>query len=283
MSNARLSRRRLLEATSGLAIVGLAGCLGTTGGAGDDPGGTQTDGGEDQPGHGESEHGHDTVSEPKASREVLVNTARNQETTEYHFDPHVTWVTVGGTVTWTLESGSHTATAYHPGNDEPRLVPEGSTAWDSGTLAEEGETFEHTFDTEGIYHYFCEPHEQLGMIATVIVGEPHPDDQFALQEMPSEKPDEVHGKLEELNEMCRSILSGNGHEDDHDEDPEDDHHDDDTTEDGHHGDSTTEDRHHDEDTTEGDHHDDDTTEGDHHDGDTTEGDHHDDGTATTGS
>jgi plastocyanin len=296
MSNTRYTRRRLLEATSGLAVLGLAGCLGTTGGGGEDPAESQTDGGGDPPGHGESEHGHDTMSEPKASREVLVNTARNQETTEYHFDPHVTWVSVGGTVKWTLESGTHTATAYHPGNDEPRLVPEGTDPWDSGTLAEEGASYEHTFDTEGIYHYYCAPHEQFGMIATVIVGEPHPDDQAALQAPPADKPEEVHGKLEELNEMCRSMLSGGGHEDDHDDGTEDGHHDDGTTEDGHHDDTTEGDHHddtteggHHDDTTEGDHHDDttegdhhdDTTEGDHHD-DTTEGDHHDDGTTTNG-
>lgn len=35
----------------------------------------------------------------------------------HHFDPHVVWVEKGGTVTWTLESGAHSTTAYHPSND----------------------------------------------------------------------------------------------------------------------------------------------------------------------
>jgi plastocyanin len=266
MSNTERTRRRVLQGSASATLVGLAGCtsLAGTGGSGGTP--TSTEGGGDHPGHAETEHGHDTVTEPKATREVLVNTARGENTTEYHFKPHVTWVTVGGTVTWTLESGTHTATAYHPDNDAPQLVPDGTEAWDSGTLSQEGATYEHTFDTEGVYHYLCKPHEQFGMLATVIVGEPHPDDQVALQMVPSDKPEEVQAKLEELNEMVRSVL-GDGH---HEGTETGDHHGDSTTESGDHHD---EDDHHDDTTTESGHHEDD---GDHHDETTTESDHHDD-------
>ncbi|AXG07155.1 hypothetical protein DU500_12380 [Haloplanus rubicundus] len=215
MSHLRLTRRRLLEGTAGLAVVGLAGCTGAPIGSGQQTAGDNhtedgESGGDDQPGHGQEEHGHDTVNESKASREVAVNTGRTGGSTEYHFAPHVTWVEVGGTVTWRLESGTHTATAYHPDNDQPRLVPEGTDAWNSGTMSEEGETFEHTFETEGVYHYLCTPHEQFGMIATVIVGDPNLEDQRALQTMPENKPEEVHGKLEELNTMVREMM-GKGH------------------------------------------------------------------------
>lgn len=233
----------MLEAAGGLTLTGFAGCVGAPGAAGQQAEGDTTTG-DDHAGHGESEHGHDTVSEPKQTREVVVNTARGENTNEFHFNPHVTWVTVGGTVTWRLESGTHTATAYHQGNNQPRLVPEGTDAWDSGTLSEEGQTYEHTFDTEGVYHYLCKPHEQFGMIATVIVGEPHPDDQVALGTMPADKPEEVHQKLQELNGMVKEVLG-------------DDHHDEGaTTEDGHHEDETTETDHHHDDgaTTETDHH-----------------------------
>lgn len=267
MSHPRFTRRRLLEGTAGLAVAGLAGCTGAPSGSGQQAaGGTPTDneesGGDDHPGHGEEAHGHDQVSEPKASREVAVNTARQEGSTEYHFDPHVTWVEAGGTVTWRLESGTHTATAYHPGNDQPRLVPEGTEAWDSGTLSEEGETFSHTFETEGVYHYLCTPHEQFGMMATVIVGEPHLEDQRALQMMPDNKPEEVHGKLEELNGIVREIMGGGHHEEGTSTEAE--HHEEEThTEGGHHEEGTTneaghheeEDGHHEESTaTEEDHH-----------------------------
>jgi len=257
MSHPRLTRRRLLEGTAGLAVAGMAGCVGSPNSSGQQAaGGTPTEdegsGGDDHPGHGQEAHGHDTVSEPEETREVVVNTARSEDSTEYHFDPHVTWVEAGGTVTWRLESGTHTATAYHPGNDQPRLVPEGTEAWDSGTMSEEGETFERTFETAGVYHYLCKPHEQFGMIATVIVGTPHPEDQRALQMMPDEKPEEVHGKLEELNTMVQEVM-GEGH---HEESAstEDGHHEE---EDGHHEEETTTDHHHEEGTTT-DHHEEET-------------------------
>ncbi|WP_436900526.1 plastocyanin/azurin family copper-binding protein [Halovenus halobia] len=269
MSQKQVTRRRLLEGTAGLAVVGLAGCTGAPTESEQQPtDDTPTDHeseGDDHSGHGEEGHGHDTVSEPKASREVAINTVGQEGSAEYHFDPHVTWVEPGGTVTWRLESGSHTATAYHPGNDQPRLVPEGTEGWDSGTMSTEGETFKHTFETEGVYHYLCTPHEQFGMVATVIVGQPHLEDQRALQAMPADKPEKVHGKLEELNTMVRDIL-GEGHDDD--TSTEDGHHDEETsTEDGHHDEETsTEDGHHDEETsTEDGHHDEDTsTEDGHH-------------------
>lgn len=248
MYQSKLTRRRLLNGAVGLTVAGFAGCIGGPAGVGQQQvGGThpeeQPTRADDHPGHGEEAHGHDLVSEPKASREVVVNTARTEDSTEYHFDPHVTWVEIGGTVTWRLESGIHTATAYHPGNDQPRLVPEGSEAWDSGMLSEEGETFSHTFETEGVYHYLCLPHEQFGMIATVIVGEPHLDDQRALQSIPENKPKEVHGKLEELNTMVREVMGTDHHEESRT--TEEGHHEEEA---GHHGDETT---------TEGGHHDDD--------------------------
>ena len=243
MTHTRLTRRQLLLTTAGVTTVGLAGCTGAPGS------GSQSISNDDQPGHDDEPHGHEEVNGPTDTAEVAVNTARFEDSTEFHFDPHVTWVTVGGTVTWRLESGTHTATAYHPDNGQPQLVPDGTEAWDSGTMSEVGETYEYTFDTEGVYHYLCKPHEQFGMLATVIVGEPHLDDQPALQ-LPDEKSDEVIGKLEELDGMVREAL-GDDHEEEepheeegthaeedaHEEEgtheEEDTHAEDDHTDDGH--------------------------------------------------
>lgn len=190
------TRRRLLKLTGTGLAVGLAGCTGSSGENAT------------QPGHGETEHGHGGVGDPQESREVAVNTTDDGQS---HFSPHVTRVTVDGTITWVLESGQHTVTAYHTENDQPRLVPEGTENWDSGTLSEQGEEFEHTFDTEGVYHYYCEPHEQGGMIATVIVGNPDPSEEIALESPPGDKSETVRAKLEELNGMVRSALSDDRH------------------------------------------------------------------------
>ena len=86
----------------------------------------------------------------------------------YVFSPAVVWLEPGGTVTWEVESGAHSATAYHPDNDEPQRVPGGAAAFDSGVR--DGGTFEHAFATEGVHDYFCKPHESLGMVGLVVVG-----------------------------------------------------------------------------------------------------------------
>ncbi len=129
---------------------------------------------------------------------------------ERHFDPHVVWVETGGRVTWTNESGSHSTTAYHADNGEPQLAPDGAAAWDSGVLSEQGTAFEHAFETEGVYHYYCTPHETGGMIGSVIVGTPAPSGQSALADPPSEKSDTVRQKLLSLNERLTSALGGDG-------------------------------------------------------------------------
>ncbi|WP_276274325.1 plastocyanin/azurin family copper-binding protein [Haloarcula litorea] len=202
-----LTRRRMLQLTGGAAVVGLAGCTGTQNGDGGGANATPTEAPHDdagtESGHSDEESGHDeAVGAPSDAADVRMIT----EDGGYHFEPHVVRVNVGGTVTWTNESGSHSTTAYHPDNDQPQLVPDGATAWDSGIVSDEGATFEHTFETEGVYHYYCTPHESLGMIGTVIVGEPDPHEQVALEEPPADKPERVREKLTELNEMVRTAL-----------------------------------------------------------------------------
>uniref|UniRef100_UPI00351D1152 cupredoxin domain-containing protein n=1 Tax=Halorientalis salina TaxID=2932266 RepID=UPI00351D1152 len=207
----------MLGVTGSAAVVGLAGCTGTqnnsspadsdststhtedqhdeeTEGSGHDDGGS---------GHEDDGHGHDeAVGDPTDSASVAMITADDGE----HFEAHVARVNVGGTVTFVNESGNHSTTAYHPDNDQPQLVPDGAAAWDSGLLSEDGATFEHTFETEGVYHYYCTPHETTGMIGSVIVGEPDAHDQPALEDSPEDKPERVREKISELNDMCNEAL-----------------------------------------------------------------------------
>ncbi len=204
----------MLQMTGGAAVVGLAGCTGTQNNDGGAANESLTESGHDdngtESGNSDDGEGHDeAVGAPSDTAEVNM-IAKDGDN---HFEPHVVRVNVGGTVTWTNESGSHSTTAYHPDNDQPLLVPDGAAAWDSGILSEGGATFEHTFETEGVYHYYCTPHETLGMLGTIIVGEPNPDEQTALEEPPADKPKRVREKLTELNGMARTALS-----DDHEED-----------------------------------------------------------------
>lgn len=87
------------------------------------------------------------------------------------FDPLGLLVRPGTTVRWVLVDGVHTTTAYHPANGElPRRIPEDARPWDSGYLVEPGATFEVTLGVEGVYDFFCRPHEAAGMVGRIVVA-----------------------------------------------------------------------------------------------------------------
>jgi len=137
-----MDRRRFLAGVGAAAATGLAGCLAS----------------------GEPELG---------PTEVGMTTRR--------FEPQRLTVAPGTTVTWhNTDRGVHTVTAYADG------IPDGadyfaSGGYDSETAAREawlGETgggidpeatFEQTFEMPGAYSYVCLPHEQAGMVGTVVV------------------------------------------------------------------------------------------------------------------
>lgn len=94
-----------------------------------------------------------------------------------------------------------------PDNGYPDRIPDDAEPFDSDTFAED-DTFELEFEAEGVYDYVCRPHEHEGMVGTVVVGEPDPDEEPGL-----EAPEEDEGlseitveRLEELNEEARSYL-----------------------------------------------------------------------------
>jgi plastocyanin len=96
------------------------------------------------------------------------------------FDPDQLTIAPGDTVVWeNVGSVGHSVTAYA---DE---IPEDAEYFASGGFDSEqaarnaypegdipgGESFEHTFEVEGEYGYFCIPHESAGMVASLTVGE----------------------------------------------------------------------------------------------------------------
>ena len=52
-------------------------------------------------------------------------------------------------------------------------MPKSAKSWNSDYLLPI-ETFSVTFDGEGVYDYYCIPHEHAGMVGRIIVGEPEP-------------------------------------------------------------------------------------------------------------
>ena len=93
------------------------------------------------------------------------------EGSEYFNDPVGLHVLPGTTIRFLNESDMHTATTYCEEFGKERRIPEGAECWDSGMLAP-GESFEVTLTVEGVYDYYCLPHEALGMVGRIIVGDP---------------------------------------------------------------------------------------------------------------
>lgn len=113
-----------------------------------------------------------------------VGSAQGQQTVEMTdslvYDPDSVTVAPGTTVVWqNVGAVGHSVTAYEdeiPGEAEYFA----SGDFDSEQAARDaypegeiggGEQYEHTFDVEGAYEYFCIPHESAGMVGTIEVGE----------------------------------------------------------------------------------------------------------------
>ncbi len=65
--------------------------------------------------------------------------------------------------TWTGEGGAHNV--VHDVDAADRVFDSGDP------VAEEGTTYEHTFEEEGIYPYVCTPHRAQNMKGVIVVGE----------------------------------------------------------------------------------------------------------------
>lgn len=96
------------------------------------------------------------------------------------FDPDEMSIAPGDTVVWqNVGNVGHSVTAYEdqiPGEADYFASGgfDGEQAARGGYPSQGdivgGESFEHTFEVEGEYEYFCIPHESVGMLGTITVG-----------------------------------------------------------------------------------------------------------------
>jgi plastocyanin len=90
----------------------------------------------------------------------------------YYFNPAGLYVEVGQTVEW-VGLRRRTATAFHPSLDNHELrIPESAEPFDSKTMGSDNGAFRWTFEVEGTYDYYSQPHEYLGMVGRIVVGRP---------------------------------------------------------------------------------------------------------------
>ncbi len=110
------------------------------------------------------------------SQVVEIRAMMSSDGTQVYFDPVGIHIRPGQTVRWVQVDGYHSVAAYHPANgNRPLRIPPGAQPWDSGLLTRPGATFEHRFTQEGVYDYFCQPHEAAGMVGRIVVGDPGTD------------------------------------------------------------------------------------------------------------
>jgi plastocyanin len=92
-------------------------------------------------------------------------------TSSFRFVPAVVCLKVGGSVTWK----NTTSDLDHTSTDEPSraasagdaTIPRGGHGWNLKLPS--GRSASLRFRTAGVYHYFCIPHETLGMLGVVDV------------------------------------------------------------------------------------------------------------------
>lgn len=197
------SRRRFLKRAGGVGVLVVgAGC---TGGQGDGGDGNGSDGTTADETTVAATTGGTTSGPATTVGETTVNEAVDGETTAANestatattigdgesrgsptavavgpngdlvFEPEAIEVAIGDTVVWNFESPGHNVSA-RPGASDKVSIPDGAEPFasyegdKSYQVVEEGESYEHTFETAGEYTYVCVPHAGQGMIGTVSVS-----------------------------------------------------------------------------------------------------------------
>jgi halocyanin-like protein len=130
----------------------------TQGDGGGGGGGTQVP---DWPGYLD-DISNETFEDLRGESEVTIEVGAGSS--QFQFAPGRIWIDPGTTITWEwIGDLAH--------NVVTESQPDGAGWEGSESLEGSGFTYEHTFETDGIYTYFCSPHEGNGMKGGIAVGE----------------------------------------------------------------------------------------------------------------
>lgn len=171
------TRRRVLVLAGGAALAGLAGCS-SEASEGDPPESTPTDTPTAEPTTPAAPETQipDQATETQTPGEASEDVVEIRMVTDgkgSYFDPIGLLVEAEATVRFVNDSGTHATAAYHPENGGPLRIPEAATPWESELFETSGRSFEVTLETPGVYDFNCPPHESLGMVGRLVVGEAH--------------------------------------------------------------------------------------------------------------
>lgn len=90
----------------------------------------------------------------------------------FYFDPIGVRVEPGTTLRFVASTAGHNTVAYAAANGLAERIPGGAEAWASPILTDIGATFDVVLTEEGVYDFLCTPHEALGMVGRIVVGDP---------------------------------------------------------------------------------------------------------------
>ncbi|QSG14926.1 halocyanin domain-containing protein [Halapricum desulfuricans] len=154
MTNSETSRRDFLRAAAGGTASG-AGALAVSGSAA-----AQASVQPDYGGYLSSANGFNgSTTDLRGQDAVTIEVGAGSD--GYAFNPAAVWVDPGTTITWewTGNGGDH------------NVVGENTDFSSGDPVGEEGYTYEQTFEESGIVTYYCDPHQNLGMLGAVAVGD----------------------------------------------------------------------------------------------------------------
>ena len=178
--------RRTIVRASGVTLSGglLAGCLGLGDGQGDK---------------------YAIEGDENADQLRVSMRGRSGSDPGPRFDPLIVWVTEGGTVIWEAETAGHSSTAFVQDQNVQRRIPHGAQGWNTGVGNTQGAVVANTFNTAGVYDYFCLNHFGEGMVGSVIVGRPTTGDQPGLTD-PANLSPAPSEELRAINERQRTAI-----------------------------------------------------------------------------
>jgi halocyanin-like protein len=114
---------------------------------------------------------YDGVADRTGEPEVTVAVGAQGNGGAFAFDPPAIRVDSGTTVVFEWASDTHNVTVASQ--------PDGGDWAGHEAVEDEGFSFEHRFETRGVYKYVCTPHETLGMKGAVVVGDAGPGGESA--------------------------------------------------------------------------------------------------------
>jgi halocyanin-like protein len=161
-----MKRREFLR-TAGGSAGGAAAIGAASGSAAAAESGSESGGGGGEPDFGgylgDVGNFDGSVEDATGQDQVTVEVGTEANGGNFGFTPPAVHVDNGATVVWewTGEGGAHNV--VHDNGD-----------FESDLVGEAGFTFERTFEEDGIYNYYCAPHQGNGMKASVVVGTDYP-------------------------------------------------------------------------------------------------------------